>query len=45
MDQITSDPGISSYVPKYVLNDTPPSFLNCEESFELLMSTIGKIEK
>ena len=44
MDQIITDPGISSYVPEYVPNDIPPSFLNCEESFELLMSTIGKIE-
>ena len=34
----------SPHVPKYVLNDIPPSFLNCEQSFQLLMDTIGKIE-
>ena len=34
----------SSHVTKYILNDIPPSFLNCEESLELVMSTIDKIE-
>ena len=34
----------SSHVTKYILNDIPPSFLNCEESLELVMSTIDKIK-
>ena len=34
----------SSHVTKYILNDIPPSFLKCEESLELVMSTIDKIK-
>ena len=34
----------ASRAPKYIINDIPPSFLNCEESFESVMRTIDKIE-